>query len=209
MHQQPPQTLKSSNPIVEPLRSELQSCFSHTEGMISFDEALLLYSLAREARTGCIVEIGSYRGRSSVFLGRGSVDGAQLPVYAIDPHKNFVGVLGGVFGPRDRTAFYQAMIVNGCSEIVSLINLSSEIFASGWAEPVSLLWIDGDHSYAGVKRDFDCWEPHLETNGIIAFDDALDPNLGPRKLIDDLIASARFEEVCSVGKVAVIRRKCA
>ena len=58
----------------------LKSCFDRTEGMVSFDEAVLLYYLAREVRSGCIVEVGSYRGRSSVFLGRGSLDGANVPV---------------------------------------------------------------------------------------------------------------------------------
>lgn len=184
----------------------LKSCFERTEGMVSFDEAMLLYRLAVKVRSGCIVEVGSYRGRSSVFLGKGSLDGANIPVYAIDPHKSFIGVLGGVFGPRDRTAFYRSMLDNDCSEIVSLINLSSECFAQSWSEPISLLWIDGDHSYAGVKRDFECWLPHLQTNATIALDDATDPSLGPRKLIDELIQSNRFEEVEIVGKVVVIRQ---
>jgi len=184
----------------------LQSCFERTEGMVSFDEAVLLYHFAKAVRGGCIVEIGSYRGRSSVFLGRGSLEGAKVPVYAIDPHKSFIGVLGGVFGPQDRTAFYRAMLENECSEIVSLINLSSEYFSSTWSEPISLLWIDGDHSYDGVKRDFECWLPNLETNANIVFDDATDPKLGPHKLIDELIVSKRFEKVVNVGKVVAIRQ---
>jgi predicted O-methyltransferase YrrM len=184
---------------------QLKLCNERTEGMVNFDEGILLYFLASEVKSGCIVEIGSYRGRSSVFLGKGSLDGACAPVYAIDPHKNFIGVLGGIFGPKDRTAFYRAMLDNECSEIVSLINLSSELFSIAWNEPVSLLWIDGDHSYEGVKRDFECWLPHLQVNAMIAFDDATDAALGPHRLIEELIASGRFAEVVSVGKVVVIR----
>ena len=182
----------------------LKLCLERTEGMVSFDEAMLLYYLARGVKSGCVIEVGSYRGRSSVFLGKGSLDGAGVPVYAIDPHRQFVGVLGGVFGPKDRTAFYRAMLENECSEIVSLINLSSEQFAHTWREPISLLWIDGDHSYDGVKRDFDCWAPGLQPNAKIAFDDATDPALGPRKLIDELIASKRFKEIMNVGKIVVL-----
>jgi predicted O-methyltransferase YrrM len=184
----------------------IKSCFERTEGMVNFDEAVLLYCLASEVSSGCIVEVGSYRGRSSVFLGRGSLDGANVPVYAIDPHKSFIGVLGGVFGPKDRTTFYRAMLDHGCSEIVSLINLSSEFFSSSWIEPISLLWIDGDHSYEGVKMDFECWLPHLQVNASIAFDDATDPNLGPLKLIEELTVSKQFERVVSVGKVVVIQQ---
>lgn len=98
------------------------------------------------------------------------------------------------------------MLDNDCSEIVSLINLSSEGFSSLWSESISLVWIDGDHSYRGVKRDFECWLPHLEINAVIAFDDATDPKLGPRKLIDELTASGRFEQVADVGKVVVIQQ---
>jgi predicted O-methyltransferase YrrM len=185
--------------------NSLKSCFDHTECMLTFDEGVLLYCLAKEVVSGCIVEIGSYRGGSTVFLGRGSIDGAQVPVYAIDPHKNFIGVLGGLFGPKDRTVFYRTMLEQGCSEIVSLINLSSEHFASKWEEPVSLLWIDGDHRYEGVKRDFELWMPHLATGAIIVFDDAIDPNLGPCKLINEITISNHFEEIMTVGKVVVIR----
>lgn len=184
----------------------LKLSYDCIEGMVSFDESLLLYSLANEVQSGCIVEIGSYRGRSTVFLGRGSLDGKNVPVYAIDPHKSFIGVLGGVFGAKDRTAFFQAMLNNGCSEIVALINLSSELFSNSWKEPISLLWIDGDHSYEGVKRDFECWLPHLQFDAMIAFDDATDPELGPRKLIDELTKSKQFEEVINLGKIVVIRQ---
>jgi len=116
-------------------------------------------------------------------------------------------VLGGVFGPKDRTAFYRAMLDNDCSEIVSLINLSSECFAERWSEPVALLWIDGDHSYEGVSRDFACWSPHLLPGAAIAFDDATDPRLGPHRLIGELAASRRFEEIARVGKIVVMRQR--
>lgn len=185
--------------------NELKLCFDRVESMITLNESLLLYCLAKEVKTGCIVEVGSYRGGSTVFLGRGSLDGGHVPVYAIDPHKSFIGMLGGVFGPKDRTAFYHAMLEQGCSEIVSLINLSSEYFAMKWEEPIALLWIDGDHRYDSVKRDFELWMPHLEAGGIIVFDDATDPTLGPRILINEITHSNKFEEIITVGKVVVIR----
>jgi predicted O-methyltransferase YrrM len=191
--------------LSETTLSTLKESFEHTEGMISFDEAITLYCLAQQVRSGCIVEIGSYRGRSTVFLGLGSLDGAKVQIYAIDPHKNFIGVLGGIFSPKDRTKFYETMLYHHCSEIVALINLSSECITPTWKDPVSLLWIDGDHSYASVKQDFDCWLPHLQNDAIIAFDDATDPNLGPKKLIKELLDTHRFEEIGTIGKIVVIR----
>ncbi len=186
--------------------NNLQLCFERTEGMVSFDEAMLLYRIARGASSGSIVEVGCYRGRSSVFLGLGSIDGERVKIYSVDPHKEFVGVLGGIFGPKDRTAFYRAMLDNDCSEIVSLINLSSELFSGAWSDPISVLWIDGDHSYEGVKRDFECWLPHLQVDALIVFDDATDCSIGPFRLIEELIESGLFERVTTAGKIVVIRK---
>ncbi len=181
--------------------------FDKTEGMITFEEAKLLYTLAKELSSGCIIEVGSYRGRSTVALGRGSIDGHKVPVYAIEPHEEFTGVLGGKFGPPDRAAFYKAMITTGCYQIVRLVNLSSEVVAPNWTKKVGLLWIDGDHTYQGVKRDFRCWFPHLTSDALVAFDDSTNPELGPRKLIEELTAGDHFEKAQQVGKVTVIRGK--
>jgi predicted O-methyltransferase YrrM len=63
--------------------------------MRSFEEATLLYNLAIELKHGCIVEVGSHRGRSTVALGSASLDAHGFPVYAIEPHEKFREVLGG------------------------------------------------------------------------------------------------------------------
>lgn len=185
----------------------LKECFDKTEGMISFEAAVLLYDLAKQVTDGCIVEVGSYRGRSTVALGRGSLDGNRVPVYAIEPHEGFTGVLGGKFGPADRGSFYQAMLDTSCYHVVRLVNVGSTIVAPNWDKEISLLWIDGDHTYEGVKTDFECWLPHLAPGALIVFDDAKNHSLGPSQLIEELIARGGFEEKQRVGKVAVIGRK--
>jgi hypothetical protein len=80
------------------------------------------------------------------------------------------------------------------------------MFTSSWKKPVSLLWVDGEHSYQGVKRDFESWSPHLAADALIAFDDASDHDLGPRRLIDELTSFGDYEEVMVVGKIAVIHK---
>ena len=186
---------------------ELKYVHSNTEGFLSINEALLLYCLAKDAESGCIVEIGSYRGKSSVFLGKGSLAGYRLPVHAVEPHKTFTVEGGGKYGARDRTVFYETMLKHQCSEIVSLINLSSEQFTSNWTDKISLLWIDGDHSYNGVKRDFTCWEPHLDPEAVVAFHDSIDPQLGPRLIINELLRSGTWEQVSMIDSITVIRRR--
>jgi len=189
------------------LHGDLETHFNQTEGMINLAEASLLYDLAKTCREGCILEVGSYRGRSAVALGRGSLDGHNVPVYAIEPHEEFIGLLGGKFGSPDRAAFYTAMLGTSCYHSVRLVNLSSEIVAPGWKQKIGLLFIDGDHSYAGVKRDFDCWSPHLTPDALVAFDDSTDPAVGPRQLIDELLQSGQFEQVNQVRNVTVITFK--
>jgi len=186
---------------------ELKHYFDKTEGMINFDEAVLLYNLAKQAQGECIIEVGSYRGRSTTMLSRGSMDGNKLPVYAIEPHESYTGVLGGKFGSADRGAFYQCMLDTSSYHMVRLVNLSSEIVAPNWNKKVGLLWIDGDHSYDGVKRDFECWFPHLAKNAVIAFDDSQNPDLGPRQLIEELVKSGRFVEIDHARNITVLAQK--
>jgi predicted O-methyltransferase YrrM len=175
------------------------------DGWLSRDGAMLLYDLAQRVKHGCIVEVGSYRGRSTVALARGAAAGHSPRIYAVEPHEHFVGVLGGVFGPEDRAAFYRNMLRTGAYEQVRLLNTSSEVVAAGWSQPVALLWLDGDHVYESVRRDFDAWEPHLLPECDLVLDDADDPELGPYRLVQELTAD-RWERVGQVGRLAHLHR---
>jgi hypothetical protein len=175
------------------------------KGWLSREAAVLLYDLAREVTDGCIVEVGSYRGRSTVALARGAAAGHSPRIYAVEPHEPFVGVLGGEFGPEDRAAFFRNMVRTGAYEHVRLLNISSEILTPGWSEPVALLWLDGDHAYEGVRRDFDAWEPHLLPDCDVVLDDADDPGVGPYRLAQELRATG-WAKVGQVGRVVHLRR---
>jgi hypothetical protein len=175
------------------------------DGMISIAEADFLYSLARGTKSGCVVEVGSYRGRSAVALALGCQAGSGLPVFAVEPHEPFQGILGGTFGPEDRGAFYRAMLRTGCYRTVRLINLSSEQLTSGWKLPIGLLFVDGDHTAEGVRRDWRCWTPHLAPDARVAFDDATNPDLGPFGLLAELVGGG-WRELPGAGKVRVIQR---
>jgi len=64
----------------------------------------------------------------------------------------------------------------------------------GWSSrPIRLLWIDGDHTYAGAKEDFDLFSPYVIEGGIVAFHDTLHEFEGPiRVVVEDLLRSDRF-----------------
>ncbi len=188
-------------------RTNLKKLFRKTEGMVSFREVSFLYDLAKHITDTCIVEIGAYRGRSTAALARGSIDGHEVPVFVIEPHEDFSGILGGTFGASDRGAFFKAMLELSCSHIVRLINLSSGQVAPSWNRKIGLLWIDGDHAYGAVKRDFALWSPHLESNGLIAFHDARDPRLGPYTVLNEILSSGAFEKVGAVDEIVTVKRK--
>lgn len=176
-----------------------------TRGFVSRAEAELLYRLASRVSEGVIVEVGSYRGRSTVALARGARAGSAVAVYAVDPHEAFQDHPGSPqFGPPDRAAFFRAMLRSRCYHQVRLVNLSSEEVTPGWRRPVGLLWIDGDHSAEAVRRDLECWWPHLLPGAAVAFDDAVGPGSGPAAVIAENVAAGRLSPRRSVGKVAVL-----
>ncbi len=177
------------------------------KGGITTHEGGLLRRLAGRVADGCIVEVGSYHGKSAVALAFGVRDrGLQIPIFCIEPHRPFAGFYGGQFGTQDRGAFYETMRRTGAFHEVALVNLSSEDVAPTWALSIGLAFIDGDHHYASVRRDFECWDPHVVLGGLIAFDDAIDDACGPSRLIAEIVATRRYRVVESAGKIVVLQK---
>lgn len=177
--------------------------FEKLEGWLGIQAAQFLFEAAAAVRIGCIVEIGSYRGRSTIALCAGSREGARVPVYAIEPHEDFVGVKGGVYGPSDRRAFFRNLFTMKFASLVRLINASSEVVAPGWDKPVSLLFIDGDHRYDAVYMDFALWRPHLFDGAVVIFQDA--PGPGPAAVIRDNVAAGLLSPLGTTGQMAMFR----
>lgn len=196
-----------STPAPEP--GALEELFDATEGMISLDEFRLLFGLATEVRAGVIVEVGSYRGRSTTALACGAQAGSGAEVYAIEPHRPFTGALGGTFGPEDRAAFFRTLAATGAYRNTFLMSTDSPHVAPGWDRPIGLLWLDGDHSYEGVRRDVDLWLPWLQVDGRVALDDSTNPELGPCHVVNELLDSGEFALYERVGPVTVLERRAA
>ena len=174
------------------------------EGATSLEELSHLYELAQCVRDGCIVEVGSWRGRSTAALALGSRKGYGVPVYAIEPHEDFKGIYGGHFGSADRIKFVENLLKAEVMDIVRLVNLSSEIVAAKWPAPVGLLWIDGDHRYEAVRRDVLCWLPHLRPDATIALHDATDSRIGPYHVVEELVRGGQWTKVADIGKIKTL-----
>ncbi len=177
--------------------------YDSIRGWLARDEANCLFQLAATLKEGDIVEIGSYRGRSTVALCAGSSVGAGKPVFAIEPHEEFVGIRGGKFGPNDRAAFFRNLLRTKLFPLARLVNLTSDVVARGWQHPIGLMFIDGDHRYSAVRRDFFAWKPFLLKGATVVFDDI--GVQGPAKLIAEHVEVGDLEPVKIVGKLGVYR----
>lgn len=183
----------------------LQRLLEGVDGWLPLPEAYLLRDLA-EATQADIVEIGCYRGRSTIALCCGATESGRL-VHSVDPHRPATGFYGGTFGPQDREFYYRNLLASGMAQRAALINLTSAQAGRSWEEPVGLLFVDGDHTYDAVRRDIDIWGAHVVASGIVAFDDAKDPTGGPSKVIAELIASGEYGSLAIVGKVHALRKQ--
>lgn len=188
-------------------RRSLAALLDKVEGWIPLPDAELLRRLAQRSPAD-IVEIGCYRGRSTIALclGASEAEPGGFLVYSIDPHRRATGVYGGKFGPEDREAYYRNMLGSGLARQAALINLPSELVGPIWGSPVGLLFIDGDHRYEAVRRDVEVWRPHLLAEGVIVLDDASDVKGGPFRVVRELLESGAFETVEIVGKMHALRK---
>lgn len=118
--------------------------------------------LADSVTSGCIVAIGSYRGQMDCALALH----AHVPVYAIDPRV----APGTHYGDVDRPFWMRNILDLGVAEKVRPINLPSLQVAKFWTEPISFLFIDGDHDQA--EADLTAWMPHVVDGGLVAMHDS-------------------------------------
>ena len=71
--------------------------------------------------------------------------------------------------------------------------------AETWEKPIELLWIDGDHSFQSVKRDFEIFFPHVVEGGIIAFHDST--SFDVQKVVLQVFKSSAFDQVGLVSSI--------
>jgi predicted O-methyltransferase YrrM len=176
--------------------------YEKIDGWLKLSEAELLFDAALSVQSGCIVEIGSYRGRSTVALASGSRSGSKAPVFAIEPHEHFIGIKGGAFGPNDRRAFFRTLLQTKLFSMVRLLNTTSGVITPGWDKPIGLLFIDGDHRYQAVYSDFSLWRPYLMDNALVIFNDATGP--GPAQLIKELTEDGTLIPSQAEGRLSVL-----
>ena len=175
--------------------------YGQIEGFLSPYEAVSLYRLASKlGQESTIVEIGSWKGKSTYCLARGLRSGH---VIAIDPfdaageqgsHEIYITNRGA--GPL-LEQFTQRMTSLGVADKIDVLQGYSTQFV-GHIPHIDLLFIDGDHSIDGCGFDFFNYSPALASGGYIAFHD-YDPrrkDLGPTWVIEQkLMPSGLFRPI--------------
>lgn len=177
---------------------------SRVPGWVLDEEGELLFRLARSCiGRGVIVEIGSWKGRSSTWLGCGSRAGASVPIYAVDPHTGSEEHQDGTpvwTFPEFTTHIARA----GLSDLVHPVVATSRDAALAFEEPIELLFIDGAHDYDSVRQDFELWAPKVVDGGVIAFHDSVEWAGFPdvvRLVEQRLYRSSSFRKVGVVASV--------
>jgi len=171
-------------------------------GFLSDKEGELLYNLAKNCTgKGVIVEIGSWKGKSTIWLGKGSKRANKVKIYAIDPHigsSEHKKAYGKIWTFEE----FKKNIKNAnVDDIIIPIVKTSEEAAKNFDEPVELIFIDGAHEYDLVKLDFELWFPKVIDGGIMAFHDTT-VWLGPKKVVDEFVyKSKNFRNVRFIDSI--------
>jgi len=173
-------------------------------GFLGDSEARFLALLAAAAPAeGSSVEIGSYKGKSTVLLASVAARYGLEPVVAIDPHTGPSITDPQVAGASSFDEFVAGIRAAKLEKHVEIHRAFSRDVAKGWNRPIRLLWIDGDHTYQGTSEDFTLFSPFLAKGAIVAMHDALHAYEGPiRVFVEQILRSDRFGPAGFVQSVA-------
>ena len=145
-------------------------------------------------KAGVTVEIGSFKGKSTVGLAALSAHYGLGSVVSIDPH-NAPSVTDPMLGdqPSSFDDFRSALRQAGLEHQVEVHRARSQQVAPAWNRPIRFLWIDGDHTHQGAKLDFELFAPYLVDGAIVALHDTLHEFEGPiRVFVEEILRSDRF-----------------
>jgi MMP 1-O-methyltransferase len=186
------------------------------------DEGLALYETAATyAGVGPIAEVGSYCGKSTIYLAAAAREAGQL-VVTVDHHRGSEEIQPGwehhdaelvdqATGRMDSLPFFRATLAAAGLEehVVAVIGTSADV-SRLWRAPLGMLFIDGGHSEASVITDYEGWAPWVARGGALAFHDVFpDPADGgqaPYRVYQRALASGAFTEVGVTGSLRVLER---
>jgi MMP 1-O-methyltransferase len=206
--------------------AELRELALGTKGFMPPEEGDALFEVAY--RSGVEhpgdpwVEIGSYCGRSTIWLGA-AARALGLTLFAVDHHRGSEENQAGwehhdpeLFDPDTGTldtlpSFRVSLRRAGLEDAVVAMVGSSPIIAQHWSTPLSFLFIDGGHGEEPARLDYEGWVPKVKVGGRVAIHDVFpDPADGGRPPYEQIfmpaMRSGRFVMESAVGSLRVLRR---
>lgn len=175
------------------------------EGFLYPHEVKFLALLAAfPTAAGGILEIGSFKGKSTVVLAKAAALADNAIVNAVDPMTAPSETDPDLKGEKSSLNDFQNNInAHGVADRIKLHQMYSSDLAKTWNEPLRLLWIDGDHTYKGTRIDFEGFAPHLVDKAIVAFHDVLhDFDGGIRVFAECVTLSPNFGASGFCGSIA-------
>ncbi len=175
------------------VRKPLQKLRDHHIPSGLNDGVWTIFGLVRAMKPEVCVEIGSAQGHSACHIGAALEENGKGMLYAIDPHTVTA------WNDRDSEDSFPMIQRNlaaiGVSHRVELLRTTSAGAAEDWSRSIDLLFIDGDHSYEGVKNDWNLFHPFVRPGGVVLFHDtawqienpdAMRPDMGVPRFVDEL-----------------------
>ncbi len=192
------------------------------KGFMAQAEGLRLYELARAAsRLGPCLEIGSYCGKSTAYLGMGCKESGGI-LFSIDHHEGSEEQQPGqeYFDPElfnEKTGkidtfpvFRDVLRKLSLADTVVPIVSKSSVAARLWNTPVSLIFIDGGHTFEAACADYSSWIFHLLPDGFLAihdiFADRTQGGQAPRCIYNLALDSGLFAELPGTETLGILQR---
>ena len=206
------------------MHDDLRAAAVAARGFMPADEGDGLWTAAHEAATAVpgapFLEIGSYCGKSSIWLG-GAARACGTVLFALDHHRgseeNQAGwehheadLVDAEIGrmdtlPRFRRTIFDAGIEDS---VVAMVGDSPTV-GRFWAIPLALLFIDGGHGSEPAHRDYEQWTPHVAQGGTLCIHDVFpNPDEGGRPPYEIYLRALDdgFEERRAIGSMRVLTR---
>ncbi|MEO6595216.1 MAG: class I SAM-dependent methyltransferase [Planctomycetota bacterium] len=192
--------------------------YASIDGWLTVDEAISLFELARSLphEHPLAVEIGCWQGKSSVCIARGLARKNAPRLCCIDPFDasgdqqstaDYSSRANGLPGPL-RSIFEHNLRAAGVREIVDVQQGMSHQHVTTWKGTIDLLFLDGDHSFEAVHRDFTDWAPKIRPGGFLAMHDVVHAvHDGPRRVVDEILRrDPQWSEPRYVDSMMIVRK---
>jgi predicted O-methyltransferase YrrM len=191
-------------------------------GFMPPEEGLALYrTAAAYAPVGPVLEVGSYCGKSTIYLAAAASAAGQV-VVTVDHHRGSEENQPGweyhdpsLVDPRsgrlDTLPHFRATLTGAGLDdaVIAIVGRSADV-ARLWGVTLGMLFIDGGHTDAAAQADYDSWAPWVEYGGALAihdvFPDPVDGGQAPYRIYRRALTSGAFTEVTATGSLRVLER---